>query len=1284
MIDGFGRITRVLALAVVLVLVLSAVPMFAPEMDVTQNAAAAEAYVKVGVMQDFEFWNPLNLELVSDYVACYLMFSVLFQYNQDWEGPINDLATGYTQYVDPVQGNMSTYITITQNAYFRNIEDLEDTSQKLTANDVKFTIDTIKANPGGAWDDYLKNITEVRVVSEFQVCFETDFAMATLIDNLVWIPILPQYQWSSLPGGQILTNKDPDWLIGSGPFVFNNSVVGSWYRFDKAPNYHGSTDYPSGDEERIVDFDGIQFSIYTDASGLVLDMNSGILDVVDVSGSVGLYLDVLDTGSPYIEGFSTSEMGIIDVALNAIPMDFRTPTFGDGNPLLLDPLVRKAILMTMDRDRIVNDLFRGLPTAGDSVLSTGFWHNDVAELPYDPAAAKTMLLANGYEEGTGGTLQATATAYPVEMGWADEGDPLSFRLRAPDTDPTYDTIASDWPAFAELAGIDLVYEGVTPEKTMIAQDWYKANYDIWVWAWYWSPEPLSNLAVWLTDQIKPGGNNCQMPMGPWWYSAANSSTGKAYGAFDENWTAAQKEQDLNARKVIVDKLQQWIYDSWTETPPIYPTGLYAVSTKFFTGWGNWSEHLGRSVISDLPWVWFDLVPTGANAPPEIVNDLQSEYTVVVGSSQSFSITVRDPEGDPLTVNWDFGDGQTATDTITTGTAAGVVVPRTHLYDTLATAGLDMVVNISDPTLGNYVLTGATVYVIAEPDSVPTLTYPILSTPADKAYIDELVTWTAGAKDLESGGDTGPGLKFTWVWDDGTYNVSLHQPTVNDTQVMDTVMHAWSVANWYAVELWVDDMSGLPGHNVSMAVPPIDFEVVENQPPALPSLSPITVNRGIQVECLATSSDADGDSLLFTWIFEDGTTIVTEGQAAPDELVVSTVNYTWTASGSFLVEVYVDDQTGEPGHNVTSSITAEISNPGTEVAPSAIGLIPVPATTFPGDEVVFNASAIDTNSDPLTFYITYDDGMSNISTTAGGVTTRQSVDFVHTYADAGVYVAELWVDDGTSNVSVQATVTVTENSAPQLMLPVEATALYNRTFTVTPARVSDADGDVVTVWYDWGDGNESAGMGPPTYSGEHAYEIGGNATVTVYADDGTGLAGHNVSATMNVTINENLKPQFWPPILVTPDKDLYDRGETVMFTICVRDYEGDTINITIDFDDGTDPVIIADIATEPKIWLNKTVNYTFEEGRDAPYLVTVTVDDGMIQYRSSKTPELQTVSISVEPPESSNLMLYVVIGVVAAIVVLLVVWMLMRKKKSGEQPQEKGGMEGMAPPPPPKA
>jgi len=54
-----------------------------------------------------------------------------------------------------------------------------------------------------------------------------------------------------------------------------------------------------------------------------------------------------------------------------------------GQSILLDPIVRKAILMTMDKDRIVNETMQGLGTRADSVLAPGFWHKDIDEVPYD-------------------------------------------------------------------------------------------------------------------------------------------------------------------------------------------------------------------------------------------------------------------------------------------------------------------------------------------------------------------------------------------------------------------------------------------------------------------------------------------------------------------------------------------------------------------------------------------------------------------------------------------------------------------------------------------------------------------------------------------------------------------------------------------------------------------------------------------------------------------------------------------------------------------------------------
>jgi hypothetical protein len=145
------------------------------------------------------------------------------------------------------------------------------------------------------------------------------------------------------------------------------------------------------------------------------------------------------------------------------------------------------------------------------------------------------------------------------------------------------------------------------------------------------------------------------------------------------------------------------------------------------------------------------------------------------------------------------------------------------------------------------------------------------------------------------------------------------------------------------------------------------------------------------------------------------------------MVLSSAMHLWTAAGSYLVQVSVDDLTGMPGHNVTSSVTAVISNTGAQVPPSSLALIPTPQTSYPDETVTFVASAVDTNQDPLTMYLEFGDGNSSTNSSSGGTTLRQFTTFTHAYADPGVYAATLWVNDGTGrNVSLWINLTVKEN------------------------------------------------------------------------------------------------------------------------------------------------------------------------------------------------------------------------------------------------------------------
>ena len=198
---------------------------------------------------------------------------------------------------------------------------------------------------------------------------------------------------------------------------------------------------------------------------------------------------------------------------------------------------------------------------------------------------------------------------------------------------------------------------------MTNEAWYQCEYDLWVWSWYWGPEPLSNLACWLTEQVRTGGYNSVGPIcnggldepdGWWWIDEENAV---ARCSFDDTFDQALRTMNRDDRKVLVDELQVAIYETYTEFPPLYLIGLYAMTTANFIGWGDWEAHPARSIISDMLWLWYDLQPSATNTPP--VASFEASPSVG-GLDQvfSFDASASSDEEDPsafLEVRWDWED-----------------------------------------------------------------------------------------------------------------------------------------------------------------------------------------------------------------------------------------------------------------------------------------------------------------------------------------------------------------------------------------------------------------------------------------------------------------------------------------------------------------------------------------------------------------------------------------------------------------------------------------------------
>jgi ABC-type transport system substrate-binding protein len=1271
----------------------SAIPMVADEPPVeTVSAAANEGYVRVGWLSTVVNWNPLAIEMVEDYVACYLIHSSLWTYDQDWNGPVPDLATGYSFDVHP-NGSMTTTITITDTAYFRNAANIDDKTHPLTADDVAFSLNLMKANEGGAFDWYLQEVGDIRVVGEYTISLWTSYEKATLIDDLTLLPIVPKYIWEGDPNP--LANKKPEDLVGSGPFVYESMLKDAWYKFKRAPNYHGAADYPG---VRDVDegINGILYTVYSGMPGLATAMNSGEEDTVVVTGSVQTFADSLGGSSASVNVIKTAvqENGICDISINAIPEVFRTKTYCTGKLVLLDPIVRKAIMMTLDKDFINETLLRGLATLGDSVVDPGFWHKTIDNpLPFDPAAASTLLDQNGWDMGSNGYYVATDAAYGVQMDFFEVGTELSgIRCQAPDTDPTYGDIAIDWQGKAKLAGIGLV-STVESEITMINQAWYKADYDIWIWHWGWGPEPLGgSLSCWVTETMVAGGDNCQMPMGEWWVHSGNYSTcpyinasmieefnmddSEFYGfsSFDQNFSLAMHTLDVDDRKVIVDRLQQMVYESYTENPPFYDLGLYAYTDYRFDNWGDWKAHNGLNICSDLLWIWFQLEPV-VNRAPKFEVSPETTYTAYAGVPENFVVAVSDDEGDALWVNYTYGDGAHDEYLLEGDTTAVTYVNSSHTY-TVEAASIQLSVSLTDMFEGRIYYRNATVEVQGD-DNPPEFIPPGITYDVDPpTYIGTPVTWSVSAMDPD-GGTKGTDLKFTWSWGDYTYTVDTKTDIADGVAVTSTQTHTWTTPNAYTVAVSVYDV-GLEtgGHNVSLWV---DYEVLVNQPPAVPIIQAIYGTPGGDTVCIARSSDVDIEDLRFTWEWDDGTfTVETLIPTYAGETLTSEVTHVWDVVGTYPVTVYVDD--GMPGHNVSDSVNANISTDN--LPPGAFNLVATPSPVRVDVETTFNASAVDANGDALIMTVDFGDGNISCADTAGGVVTRQNVSFVHTYELADTYTVTVYAEDAEFNESAPFNIVVTGNVAPETQFPSSFFANYNVSRSYAPLSVTDADGDELSVWYDWGDetamtpGDQASG-----YAATHIYKDVGTFELTLYVDDGN---FHNATMNATVSVSEaNYKPVIRDaePITLEPVQTMYATGQSISFVVTVSDFEGDNVTVVIEFGDGTTDEETVDLVA--KTDQGVTFTHAYDAGGD--YTVNATVDDGM--DHSNLTLVKKSKDLTVASEHGISLVFVAGIAILLLVAVVVAAMLLMKRKKGKGTPEALHGMEGMAPaeePPPPQA
>ena len=815
--------------------------------------------------------NPLLYTSTYEYMTIWPCYSTLLAYNL--EGNIvGDLATSWSVSAD----GLTWEFELVDNALFYDPAN-PAVQQPVTVEDVMFTL-SLCQNYYHSLSYYFQHgpISSMAASGPFSLTIRLAQPSAPFMHALTVIPILPEYIWS---------NYEWDWMN----FDAN---AGVWPCIGSGPLYYALPGLPTTDVELRknpvwyqtenrgwqIRPNSIVYKYEVSLDAALMDFLNGGTDVLqEVPPPAYAQLQPFPNG---IQGFSQSTGFVYEFNLNQMTDELRARLGGAykagyNNQLLLDPVVKTALAMCLDKQTFVEYVLQGYGSVADSLVpDVNPWHYTYGSIPgeepfaFDPAGARMLLYNQGWNHRLDGS-EITAydpdfmTYFPLSRIEGDVAmDTLMFRFYSPDTDSEFyegTLMIENWAA---AAGIDLMPEFLsTMEMNSV---WYSADYDVWFWDWVMGPlsDPSVEVLNVLTS-MEIGG------LSDVFYSSPT---------YDDIWLQSVGETNLAERRILTDELQRIAYEDSGCNCVAYGKSMYLVSSNTEEHWmnfGDWESQFLLMPEFGLPYLYMRIYP--ADNPAPIITSLVTTYEAIVDIPVSFSATAVDANGDALEYRWDFGDG--------TVSPWSSVPYASHTYaeDGIFTAYL-MVREVS--SADQFVSSAATRVIVLDPLNYAPSGLSFTYYPVDPTA-GEMITFMGSAYDPD-----GDPLSYTWDFGDGSAGAGV------------SVTHSYEAGGGYEVTMYVDD-----GH-IGVQARPVYWSsyiaVASNAVPTLvvPDFGDVLRKTDHLFE--VTASDPDGDALLYTWSWGDGAVSFTTSNSC---------THIYEKKGTYTLTVTVSDQTGLPGHEV---------------------------------------------------------------------------------------------------------------------------------------------------------------------------------------------------------------------------------------------------------------------------------------------------------------------------------------------------------------------------------
>ena len=452
---------------------------------------------------------------------------------------------------------------------------------------------TFKLRPNGKWSDgrpmtaadaawtinttvkYVDGATAVQGTSVNHVVRATAPNSTTLIvrynapvGNALWLigalPIVPRHVWEPYEkkekGGKALKTYRPEGklpMVTGGAYTLKSYEKKGTTSFIADPNFYG----PKSNA------DAVALTFYTNSDSMIADLRRGNLDWID-QVPFGAVNAVKKSKGVKVNEWPGGE--ITNITWNSNQRKLK-------NRELLDPRVKKALSMCVNRNKMIQVVFGGYATKVESLVGhiSPLENPNLGPTQYNCSAANKALDKLGYERGPDGIRVAPATSGK----YSQPAHAMSYEVIIPtslDFNGTrmFEILKEGFAKLGVTARLKVggdataSYALETDAKCDGTKNIGYSKFDIAMWDWIAGPEPDFQLSV--------------VTKGQW---CSWSDTGWDNPAYDKLYELQGVTVNPAKRRAIIYKMQKMVYDAFVYTQLTNHVALDATSTKW-TGFKN--------------------------------------------------------------------------------------------------------------------------------------------------------------------------------------------------------------------------------------------------------------------------------------------------------------------------------------------------------------------------------------------------------------------------------------------------------------------------------------------------------------------------------------------------------------------------------------------------------------------------------------------------------------------------------------------------------------------------